>query len=572
MNIKTRLTIGVSCLFLLIILLGAVGVVYLYSLKTATQNILSDNYQTLEYTRGMLEALEDTTRDRTRKLTDYVNQQEANITEIGEAELTADLRQQYNRYLQDKANPARQHALRQTIFKIMEINMHAIARKSRIAESAADTATFWITTLSITSFMIGFLLLLNLPASISKPIRELSESIRQIAEKNYGKRLPVTRQDEFGDVARSFNIMAEQLESYNNSSLAQLMTEKQRVEALIQNMHDPVIGLDERYNVVFANEEALKITGLNKEQAIGHSAKDLALHNDLIRKLIQSVAVNGTPKPVSDTMKIFADNKESYFEQEVVPIGVQSAQGIATQIGHVIILRNVTAYKELDVAKTNFIATVSHEFKTPIASIKMGLQLLNNRQTGSLNKEQKGLLTGIGEDADRLLSITGELLNMTQVESGNIQLNLHPVNPKEILFYAISANKMQAEQKNINFELNIPEQLPDVLADSDKTAWVLTNLISNAIRYSYDHASVDLSIEMRPKQICFHVKDSGQGIQPEYRDKIFDRYFRVPGSKKEGTGLGLAISKEFIEAQGGTISVESEFGSGSTFTVILEHT
>ncbi len=180
-------------------------------------------------------------------------------------------------------------------------------------------------------------------------------------------------------------------------------------------------------------------------------------------------------------------------------------------ISHVILLRNVTSYKELDFAKTNFIATVSHEFKTPISSIKMSLQLLENEQIGLLNDEQENLVSSIKDDADRLLGITAELLNMTQVESGNIQLNIMPANPKDILSYAVKANKVQAEQKKVSFEIESPKELPKVLADREKTAWVLTNLISNAIRYSYDNSKIFLSIESIGQVIKISVKDTCRG-------------------------------------------------------------
>jgi len=140
---------------------------------------------------------------------------------------------------------------------------------------------------------------------------------------------------------------------------------------------------------------------------------------------------------------------------------------------------------------------------------------------------------------------------------------------KGILQYAVNANSVAAGQKNIKLEITAPDNLPKVLADEEKTAWVLTNLISNAIRYSYDNTTVHINIQHTGGEIEFAVTDTGQGIAPQYKEKIFDRYFRVPGTKKEGTGLGLAISKEFIEAQGGKIRVESDFGAGSTFTIIL---
>jgi two-component system, NtrC family, sensor histidine kinase KinB len=297
--------------------------------------------------------------------------------------------------------------------------------------------------------------------------------------------------------------------------------------------------------------------------------------NDLVRSLIKEMIIISpdAARQKKEPLKIYADNKESYFEKEIVPIFITpTGEKEKINIGNVIVLRNITPFKELDFAKTSFIATVSHELKTPIASIKMSLQLLDNEKTGSLNTEQHQLLDSIKDDAKRLLKITGELLNMTQVESGNIQLTLRPSDAKEILMYAIDANKMAAENKHIKLDLTYAEGLPQVLTDSEKTTWVLNNLLSNAIRHSHENATIFLRIGLQNKKIQFTVRDTGHGIATEYKDKIFDRYFRVPGSQKEGTGLGLAISKEFIEAQGGTIKVESEIGVGSTFTVALNAT
>ena len=199
----------------------------------------------------------------------------------------------------------------------------------------------------------------------------------------------------------------------------------------------------------------------------------------------------------------------------------------------------------------------------------MSLQLLENEEIGMLNDEQKNLVESIKDDARRLLKITSELLNMTQVESGNIQLAISPVDPKEMLLYAINATQTQADQKQIKFDIDCAENISKVEADTEKTAWVLTNLISNAIRYSYDNSTIYLTVKEQNKKVQISVRDTGQGIAPQYKDKVFDRYFRVPGTKKEGTGLGLAISKEFIEAQNGQIKVESEFGAGSTFSLTL---
>lgn len=572
MKIKTKLTLGVGLLFMLIILLSLVSAKYLYDLKSDTENVLVDNYRTLEYSRNMLLALEEGGGNAVQRFEENLANQENNITEVNEKQVTARLRAAYGKYQKNQSDESLKSEIRNAIFQLMDMNMKSIQQKSKLAEKTANKAVFWIAITGTLCVVIAFVLFVNLPSNIANPIRALKESIMQIANKNYSERIHFENNSEFGEVAKSFNSMAQKLEEYDNSNLAKLMIEKRRVESLIDKMHDPVIGLDENMKVIFTNEEANQILGLSATQLIGFEAKDLALKNDLIRELIKDIDDNGigVDKVNLKAMKIFANGKESYFEKDIQHISIiPTGEKHSKIIGHVILLRNVTEYKELDSAKTNFIATVSHEFKTPISSIKMSLQLLENDHIGKLNDEQSNLLEGIKDDTNRLLKITGELLNMTQLESGNIQLSILPVDPKEIVQYAVNATKVQADQKQIKIDIDMPENLSKIQADNEKTAWVITNLISNAIRYSYDNSVINLSVKETSKHVKISVKDTGQGIAPQYKDKIFERYFRVPGTKKEGTGLGLAISKEFIEAQGGQISVESEFGAGSTFTLTL---
>ncbi len=571
MKIKTKLTLGVGLLFLLIILLSVVGATYSNKLKQDTENILVANYNTLEYSRHMLVSLEDGTEKAYQKFEINLQNQEHNISEIGEKETTEDLRNNFEVYKQKKSDSLILGEIRKNIFTLMDLNMQAIQRKSEVAKETADKAVFWIALSGTMCFLIAFILLVNLPSNIANPIKQLSESIKQIASKNYSERVHLESHSEFGQLAKSFNTMAEKLEEYNNSNLAKLMMEKKRIETLINNMHDPVIGLDENLKVIFANEEAIKIIGFSQAEMIGHNTHELALTNDLIRSLIQDLKMVDNGKETKrKPIKIYTHNKEGYFEKETLHISITpTGEQLSQLIGHVIILRNITEYKELDFAKTNFIATVSHEFKTPISSIKMSAQLLENEQIGPLNEEQTNLLNSIKEDANRLLKFTGELLNMTQIESGNIQLSILPSDPKEILLFAIHATQTQADQKHIQFEINCPEHITAIQADTEKTTWVLTNLISNAIRYSYENSVIYLTVKQRDNKVEISVRDTGQGIAPQYKNKIFDRYFKVPGTKMEGTGLGLAISKEFIEAQGGNIMVESEYGLGSTFTISL---
>lgn len=570
MKIKTKLRLGLGVLFLMILALSLIAAGYIYVLKEDTENILQDNYKTLDYSRSMFLAIDQvhTGVGAWASFEQSLKEQQANVTEPGEREVTGKIAGHYNSLKQDSDNQELPVLIRNDLAELTRINMEAIRAKSDKALATVQAAFIWIALTGTVCFLIALTLLINLPGNIGNPIRELTESIRAIAAKKYAERLHFSGKDEFGELASSFNTMAEKLEEYNNSNLSQILVEKKRIEALINNMHEPVIGLDENKKILFANEEAVKISGIAVTDLLGKSATELAEQNDLIRALIQEKpdlhGSNGNN--AAPSLKIYADEKESYFEKEIVDITiVPTGERLKKFIGQVILLKNITPFKELDFAKTNFIATVSHELKTPIASIKMSLQLLENRQTGDLNEEQKQLMSSIKEDSDRLLKITGELLNMSQVETGNIQLNIQSSSPYAILKYAVDAVKTPVEQKHIELVIQADDQLPDVKADMEKTAWVLINFLTNAVRYSQEESKIHIQLAATEQGVKFLVQDEGKGIDSRYRSKIFDRYFQVPGSSKTGTGLGLAISKEFIEAQGGTIGVTSEIGMGSSF-------
>ena len=218
-------------------------------------------------------------------------------------------------------------------------------------------------------------------------------------------------------------------------------------------------------------------------------------------------------------------------------------------------------------AREDFIAAFSHELKTPISAIMMSLRLLEDNRIGKLNTEQESLSKNIKENSDRLLEITGELLKMSQVESGKLYLNPKITKPIELIDYAIKANRVQAERFNCQIEVEYPEKIAKLFVDSEKIAWVVTNLLSNAIRYSSENGRIIIGARQIDKAVEIYVKDFGKGIDSRYHESIFDHYFRVPGTKVQGSGLGLAISKDFVEAHGGTIRIESEVGKGSTFVI-----
>lgn len=574
MKIKTKLNAGVGLLFFMIILLSVLGGWFIYQLKKDTQNILVANYNTLQYSRNMLLSLEEIDRQpfAMKEFQKNLNLQSQNITESGEKEATRNIISHFSDLNKDRNDENLKSVIRKDITELMQLNMNAIQIKSGIANTTAENAIAVISIAGTLCFLIAFTLMVNLPSNIANPIRELTFSIHQIAKQNYRERVRFEGNSEFGELAKSFNTMAEKLQEYSESRLDKILKGKKRIETLIDNMHDAVIGIDEDRKVLFVNDEALKISGLKKEQFVGKLIQDVAVGNDLVRDLIREIIDPQLQKKSEpELLKIFVEGKENYFEKEILDINVlPTGEDSKRFIGQVIMLRNVTPFKELDLAKTHFMGTVSHEFKTPISSIQMGVQLLENDRIGNLNDEQQKLVVGIKEDTLRLLKITGELLNLTQLETGVVQLNIRPSEISKMVKSVIAANQSAADNKQINIKFKINKNVDFVNADYEKTSWVLSNIVSNAIRYSYEKSKIEINVEKEEDQIKFSVKDHGYGIEEQYLDKVFTRYFRIPGTKADGTGLGLSISKEFIEAQGGEISVQSEIGEGSTFYFSLK--
>ena len=440
---------------------------------------------------------------------------------------------------------------------------------SPIASTGLKQAVVWVAIIGGICIVCGVTLAIWLPQSINRPIKELTDGILEIANRNYEKRLNISdKNEEFKNVVDSFNRMAQHLSEYRSTTLSTLLAHRKFLEAIINSISDPIIGLDPDRKILFINSEALNILNLKKENTIFKSAEEISLKNDLLRKLIRELV---SPNPQKEPIKIYADNKESYFKASYIEIDNTNHDSEEPEkLGHVIILKNITEFKELDSAKTTFISTISHELKTPISAIMMSLQLLEDRRIGSLNKEQEQLSQSIKENGERLLNITGELLNMTQVEAGKLQLMPKITRPIELIEYAIKANQVQADKFNIHIEVDYDENTKKLFVDSEKIAWVLTNLVSNAIRYSKENGRVIIGTYQDGNMVEIYVQDFGKGIDPRYHQSIFDRYFRVPGTKVQGSGLGLSISKDFVEAHGGTLSVESELGKGSRFILRLK--
>lgn len=602
LRLKTKIKLVLLVLFAVVTLLGMLGGYYVQRTSTQTIIQIQKNYQAINYTRGMSQAVNDMVmtislenssptyrRQELRKATGNfelnLNMQLKKVTAPEEQDITEQLKKDYEDFkanLQQMAAtkevPVDLYMQKQYIQDLLQsvhnLNDKMIRQQTEEATRIADRVTLGMIILGALFFIFAVIALYYFPSYVADPIQSMTESIRQVARKNYRERIAVESSDEIGEMAKSFNLMAEKLEEYESINMSQVLSEKKRTETIVSRMNEAIIGLDDNKNILFANPPALELLGLQERDLIGQNARQLARQHQILQNLLKEVLNNEVK--ISRTypaISIDKDGKRHYFNKDVLRIESPSDDLDApTSVGYVIILKNVTELKEQDLAKTNFMATLSHELKTPIAAIDMSVKLLEDERIGQLNEEQWDLTGTIRLNTSRILKMVNEILDISRIETGKLQLEIESVMPDNIVLRSLDNVKTFVSEKNVSVIQHIEPELPALQIDLHKTTAVLVNLLTNAVRYSPVNESIEVNVVRKNGAVQFSVKDKGPGISEEEQRKLFQPYRRAAGDKTKGTGLGLAISKEFVEAQGGRIWVESKPGKGSTFVFILPAT
>ena len=511
MKIQGRLTLGIGVLFAMILLLGIQSVSYVRQLSRATGTILADNYNSLQYAGDMLRSLNDIGQDSVSRhaLRQSLALQQQNITEVSEKGAYGGLAQ-HVASLSDPVTEAEIQTVRADLYRIMEVNMAAIRAKSSQVEERADYVMWWLIVVAALCALVAGAVLVWFPRMVLRPIDELKKGIKEIASHNYGKRLDFTGNREFESVAESFNNMAAKLDEYRRSSLDDLMTAKTRIEAIVNSLHEPIIGLDPRKTILFMNREALSVLNL-PETVIGRDAAEVALANDLLRRLLLASFYGEKKKRRAGTAEDLCRQQGELF-----PDGRYAALHHAGRQPGATVRRQPDRPEQhhqvqgAGLGQDQFISTVSHEMKTP--------HLVDPDEPATARRQpsraaQRRTETTRGQHprgSDRLLNITGELLNMTQVESGKLRLMPKVVKPVELIDYAVKATQVLAERFRCFVEVEYPEKISKLFVDNEKIAWVITNLLSNAIHHSPENSRIIVGAVQHEKAVEIFVQDFGR--------------------------------------------------------------
>jgi signal transduction histidine kinase len=301
-------------------------------------------------------------------------------------------------------------------------------------------------------------------------------------------------------------------------------------------------------------------------RAVGSPVSEV-VKDERILSLIRGGGAAGDGAPVPPFLQFTRGGRQLFFRPKVTPL--RTPEG--TVYGVLTILQDVSQFKELDRQKSDFIATLSHEFRTPLTSVNMAVDILNQQILGPLNPKQKELIESAREDCFRLTKMARELLQLSKLESGRVQLTNEELDIASVVNFSLRPLQLPFSEKNIRLQTDMPAGLPHIVADEQQISWVITNLVTNALKYTDAGGTVTVRAREEQGAVLLEVADTGRGIAPEHLERIFDKFVQIKASDATpgSVGLGLAIAKEIVEVYGGRIWADSEQGKGSVFSFLL---
>jgi two-component system phosphate regulon sensor histidine kinase PhoR len=405
------------------------------------------------------------------------------------------------------------------------------------------------------SMLLSLLLALFFSHYITKPIVEITREADNIAQGRLDKRVRAGSRNEIGVLSSKFNMMADALQK----TLNELTEEKNKLSVILKEMAGGVLVIESGGGIVMVNKIAYRILGIRQEDILGRNVNTVLPGHPLLRLLEDSDfsrEAHGALEDLPDGTAVDA-HVTPLFTDEGKPLGV------------VVILNDVTQFRRLDRMKTEFVSNVSHELKTPLASIKGLAELLLD---GALKEEKASeFLESINREVDRLTRLVKDLLDLSKMESGMLRLEIHPLNICDIIQQVMMRLTPQAGRKNVEITTSFGCTFP-VLADMDRIQQVIINLLDNAIRYTPPGEKIIVRTTEKEGRCLVEVSDTGPGISVENLERVFDRFFRVDRARSRGGGgfgLGLAITKQIVENHGGSIGVSSTPPRGTTFYFTL---
>jgi signal transduction histidine kinase len=599
-TLRTKLLVGLTPLLALMVGLGLWAIAMFSSLGSKVDLILRENYRSVLAAQNMKESLErmdssalfaiggeeDLARSQFAEYSPIFRKnlviEQNNVTLPGEQQMADNLTRFFDAYLKlsDRFYGLAPKSSERTqlyftallpLFKqikreadlVLDLNQRNMEAESERARTAAAWSTRVMILVLLVAAALASGIAVLLSRSILEPIRAVTRAARAMAKGDYDQVVPATTRDELGELAQAFNTMARRMREFQQAGTARLVRAQQTAQATIDSFPDPVVVVDMDGAVERANPAARRILHVTSSNGsvpwVGPPQLRPAV-TDVLSGREDHLPVN-----LEHTLCLRDEGQERFYLPRV--LAIRSDEGL---LGAAIVLQDVTKFRLVDQLKSDMVSTVSHELKTPLTSVQMAIHLLLEEAVGPLTPKQIELLLAARQDSDRLLGMVNDLLDLTRIEQGRVQLDLRAAAPADLIADTVARFEGRAHDAGIDLKASVGFGLPPVRVDRERIGHVFDNLIGNALTHTERGGSIQLSAEAYGDLVKFSVADNGEGIPPEHLGRLFEKFYRVPGSRsKGGAGLGLAITREIITAHGGEIDVASRPGAGTTFTFRL---
>ncbi|NTX10345.1 HAMP domain-containing protein [Myxococcus sp. CA056] len=604
MTLRLRLLLAQAPLALALALVGVVAVVTLARLGRSGQRILQDNYRSVLATQRMTEQLErmdsaalfivagelergEAQQSAQRQvLESELRLQEGNVTEPGEAEATRRLRAGWSRYqvaydafllLSSEAErkvvyfrsiePAFRE-VKEAAASILALNQDAMVHKSEELRRQSDQVNTLMVLAVLAAFGVGLFASTSLTHRALRPVSVLSQAVRRLGRGDYAVRAVVEGTDEIAQLGQDFNSMAEALQQYRQSSLGELLQAQSASQAAIDSLPDPVVvfGSDGvLLNVNRSAEDVLKLSLEGGGDVLGRVVPEAREVLERVRGHVLGGKGAYQPRGYEEAVRVELADGDRWLLPRGSPVYGETGE----VVGATVILQDVTRLRRFDELKNDLVATVAHEFRTPLTSLRMAVHLVAEGMVGAVTEKQADLLFAAREDCERLQGIVDDLLDLSRIQAGQLRLEVRRVPAEELVEAALDSQRSAAAERGVRLSRQVGLEVESVDVDPDRLGLVLGNLVGNGVKHTPAGGEVEVRVAREGTHVRFEVRDTGEGIAPEQQGRIFEKFYRAPGAPVGGAGLGLSIAKEIVQAHGGELGVVSAPGRGSTFWFTL---
>ena len=459
--------------------------------------------------------------------------------------------------------------MRNLCFRLFEINQDALFEAEAKTHSLANQTAFGTLMAAVIVLALSVLATLWLTKVVITPAERLTETVKRIGRGRLDLKIDVLSNDEIGQLSREFNKMTERLRQFEQMNIERILSEKRKSEAIVENISDALIVTDAGTNILHLNHVAAELFHVSEKDAIGAPLASVIGDGRIISLFTDRAREGGAREESRQyTFRFERGETVGYFRPKMTTIF--DAEGAL--YGLLLVLQDVTQFEELDRMKSDFIATLSHEFRTPVTSINMSVDILSREILGPLNERQKELAESAKEDCLRLSKLARELLQLSKLESGRLQLKNEELDVRALVESSVRSLQVQFDEKRVDLTTDVPKAIPPVVADEQQLSSVISNLATNALKHTEPGGTVTVRAHQDGAAVVVEVVDTGHGIPEEYLKDIFDKFVqvkRVADATPGSVGLGLAIAKGIVEMYGGRIWAESTPGKGSCFAFLL---